>query len=226
MHLAPTTADFGPAYYAGRVGSNYLNYEKRQARKAAWLPVLWVMRGVVRRYAGEPLAHLDVGCAYGYFLAHAGPLAHRSVGVDLSPHAIRKAKELFPALEFVEASATNLPFADGTFHVVTCFDTLEHIPDVASAIRELHRVLQPSGTLVLRMPYQGFWRRCFGWNDRDPTHVSVLSLPAWAEALTRQGLVVERALTYPAPCGGNALFIGRKPGTPYTGRAKPTSGEE
>lgn len=206
----PTSNDFGPAYYAGRVGSNYLNYEKWQARRAAWLSLLWIMRGIVRRYGTEPVAHLDVGCAYGYFLAHAAPLVQRSVGVDISPHAIARAKARFPTAEFLEASATDLPFPTETFHVVTCFDTLEHVPDVPSAVRELSRVLKPSGTLILRMPYEGFWRRCLGWNDRDPTHVSVLSLPAWTESLKQRGLVVERTIAYPTLRGGNALFIARK----------------
>lgn len=208
---APTAADFGEAYYRGRVCSNYQNYQTRQGQKAAWLPTLWLFRWICRRYAGTPIAHLDVGCALGYFLAYARTsVVQHSVGVDLSPYAIARAKARFPALEFLEAPADALPLPDGAFHVLTSFDTLEHVPDVAAALREIRRVLRPDGTLMVRVPYAGWARRWFGWRDRDPTHVSVLSFRGWVEALAEGGFVREHVVWYPTPQGDQALFIARK----------------
>lgn len=207
----PSAEDFGAAYYRGRRGSNYQDYAVRQGRKLTWLPLLWLFRHVVRRYRGQDVAHLDVGCAYGYLLAYASVFVHRSVGVDLSPFAIREAQRRFPRLEFLTASATALPFPEGAFHVVSCFDTLEHIPNPLAAARELRRVLRPGGTLLLRMPYDGLYRRLLGWNDHDPTHVSVLSFAAWKHTLEETDFLIERSMTSPGLHGGNVVFRVRKP---------------
>ncbi len=43
---------------------------------------------------------------------------------------------------------------DGAFHAVFCSGVLEHLLDFHAAIRELHRVLSPSGTLLLGLPFR------------------------------------------------------------------------
>ena len=47
------------------------------------------------------------------------------------------------------ANAEELPFADAAFDVVTSFGVLHHTPDTAHALREVARVLRPSGTTYL-----------------------------------------------------------------------------
>ena len=51
-------------------------------------------------------------------------------------------------MEFHKASATDLPFADGTFTHVWSQATIYHIPDKAKTLQEAYRVLRPSGTMV------------------------------------------------------------------------------
>jgi len=46
----------------------------------------------------------------------------------------------------------NLKFADNTFDLITCFSTLHHIPNVSFVVKELVRVLKPSGYLLIREP--------------------------------------------------------------------------
>jgi SAM-dependent methyltransferase len=45
-----------------------------------------------------------------------------------------------------------LPFADESFDLVSTFQTLEHVADVACCIHEMLRVLRPGGVLYLRAP--------------------------------------------------------------------------
>ncbi len=49
----------------------------------------------------------------------------------------------------VVADAHALPFADGEFKVVLCTEVFEHVRDPFQVERELHRVTQPGGTLIL-----------------------------------------------------------------------------
>lgn len=48
-----------------------------------------------------------------------------------------------------------IPVADNTFDFVLCTQVLEHVPDPLAAVREAHRVLKPSGQLLLTVP-QGY----------------------------------------------------------------------
>jgi len=50
-------------------------------------------------------------------------------------------------------SITKLTFASNTFDYILNFDVLEHVPDVNSALNEIYRVLKPSGTLLLSVPF-------------------------------------------------------------------------
>jgi ubiquinone/menaquinone biosynthesis C-methylase UbiE len=59
---------------------------------------------------------------------------------------------------FVEGDATDMPFDDGSFDVVTMFDLLEHVPDDAAVARETLRVLRPGGTVLVSTPDRIRWR--------------------------------------------------------------------
>jgi ubiquinone/menaquinone biosynthesis C-methylase UbiE len=43
----------------------------------------------------------------------------------------------------------NIPFAAGTFDVVTCSNSFHHYPNQLAALREMHRVLRPGGRLLV-----------------------------------------------------------------------------
>lgn len=48
-------------------------------------------------------------------------------------------------------AGVRLPFADGTFAVAVALDLLVHLTDPASTLRELRRVVQPGGSLLVDM---------------------------------------------------------------------------
>ncbi|MCC7144010.1 MAG: class I SAM-dependent methyltransferase [Candidatus Eisenbacteria bacterium] len=60
-------------------------------------------------------------------------------------------------LDFHVADAGTLAMPDGTFSKVSCISVLEHIVDETVVVRELGRVLAPTGRLVLSVPYDP-WR--------------------------------------------------------------------
>jgi ubiquinone/menaquinone biosynthesis C-methylase UbiE len=49
----------------------------------------------------------------------------------------------------VRGTAVPLPFPDNSFHGLTCLESLEFFPSDAAALREMWRVLQPGGSLMV-----------------------------------------------------------------------------
>lgn len=77
----------------------------------------------------------------------------RVVSIDLSREMLRQAaKNLYPyseRVDFIWSPAEDLPFADGTFDVVTCLEALEFMTDPKGVLGELARVLRPGGLLLV-----------------------------------------------------------------------------
>jgi len=61
----------------------------------------------------------------------------------------RRRHDDVPNLEFVQADATDLPFADGEFDAVTMSFGLRNVIDPRRALRELRRVTRPGGRIVV-----------------------------------------------------------------------------
>jgi ubiquinone/menaquinone biosynthesis C-methylase UbiE len=97
---------------------------------------------------------LDVGCGTGFVTRAVAKLPGVAgvVGVDPSPVFIAKARELSAAqgnVEFHEADARALPFADRDFDVVLFHTTLTHVPRPERALSEAFRVLKAGGRIVV-----------------------------------------------------------------------------
>ncbi|MDX6555408.1 MAG: hypothetical protein QOD86_1603 [Miltoncostaeaceae bacterium] len=113
----------------------------------------------VSRYLwAAPLAEgrrvLDAACGTGYgsaILAGAG--AASVTAVDRSEEALRWAR--LAAKEGVRherADLAALPFEDGAFDLVVCFEAIEHVDDQDRVLDELVRVLAPGGVLAISSP--------------------------------------------------------------------------
>jgi SAM-dependent methyltransferase len=95
-------------------------------------------RIAVALLAGEYESLLDVGCGKGAMTALLGQFAARTVGVDVSPAAIEKAKARFPGIDFhVTSGDLGRELAGERFSLVTCMETLSYVEDWSRALREL-----------------------------------------------------------------------------------------
>jgi SAM-dependent methyltransferase len=95
----------------------------------------------------------------------------------------------------VVAPAEELPFADGSFDVVTCRIAAHHFEDVRKAVAEMARVTQRLLVIednVFRGEHVEEAERL-----RDPTHVRCYSEEEWKEMVTDAGLEVEQVEYFP-----------------------------
>ena len=115
---------------------------------------------LVREYLGEVagLCILEVACGRGGFMRQMVNAGARVTGCDFSSAALHAASsKVFlpndaPLATLVQGDAQNLPFADRCFDVVVSCETIEHLPRVLAALREIHRVTRPGGRLFLTTP--------------------------------------------------------------------------
>lgn len=116
--------------------------------------VSWPLRRRLKAWPA-PLV-LDVATGTGrlpFFLLHEPEFNGRVVGLDASAgmlaHARDKLAPFGDRAALVRQSAQDLPFADCAFAAVTCLEALEFLPDDVAALREMYRVLQPGGVLLV-----------------------------------------------------------------------------
>ena len=92
---------------------------------------------------------LDVGCGEGRVSRDLASLGHRVVGVDVSEPMVAAAREADSGGEYLVADARSLPFADGYVDLAVAFMSLMDVDEMAGAVGELTRVLEPGGRAVV-----------------------------------------------------------------------------
>jgi ubiquinone/menaquinone biosynthesis C-methylase UbiE len=105
---------------------------------------------------GQGDSAIDVGCGFGDEAAEmarrVGPVG-RVVGVDVSESMIGEARRrhdpLVAQLSWRVADALDLPFEDDSFDARGAATVLQHVPDPASVLREMTRVLRPGGRIAI-----------------------------------------------------------------------------
>jgi ubiquinone/menaquinone biosynthesis C-methylase UbiE len=111
---------------------------------------------------------LDIGCGTGTVvsLLASSRWPVRAVGLDYVPsmcaEATRKADAIGtgPRAEFVAGDSEHLPFANGSFDVVTCSNSFHHYPHQQTVVGEMRRLLRPGGRLII---IDGFRDNVIGW---------------------------------------------------------------
>jgi ubiquinone/menaquinone biosynthesis C-methylase UbiE len=95
---------------------------------------------------------LEVGIGSGLNLPFYSRNVRHVIGLDPSPKLLSMARQaerphVWP-VEFVQASAEEIPLESATIDTVVTTWTLCSIPDVRRALRDMHRVLRPGGRLL------------------------------------------------------------------------------
>ena len=126
----------------------------------AWITALGESGDWARQYVLDPALlgriaqrryrrAVDVGCGEGRMCRMLQARAILTVGIDPTAALLDRARALDPSGDYRAASAEAMPFADGEFDLVLSCLTLIDIPDFRHAFREMVRVLEPGGTLLI-----------------------------------------------------------------------------
>jgi SAM-dependent methyltransferase len=129
---------------------------------------------------------LDLGCGVGHSFEELAP--RETVGVDLSADALQGQER-----ETHVADMRALPFADASFASVLSVQSIEHVPDPSSVLREVVRVLEPGGTAIFVTPNRLEFAKPdeiidpYHYVEFDPEELRALCEP-WFEEVEIRGL--------------------------------------
>lgn len=147
---------------------------------------------------------LDIASGEGYGSSILARSAAKVTGVDISPDAVSNAQKKYPLdnITFLQGSATNIPVPDSSMDVVVSFETLEHLQDQETMLREICRVLRANGLLIMSTPNKQHYKR-----DDDPFHVKELEREDFLSLLQAHFSHVElfgQKVFFGSLLGGNA----------------------
>jgi len=101
---------------------------------------------IVKKYIASTQGVLDIGCGSSNIIKSLD----RALGLDISLIKLRYLRSFHTRL--TNASIFSLPFARQTFRGIICSEVIEHVPFKREIFRELNRVLDNDGILILGTP--------------------------------------------------------------------------
>jgi SAM-dependent methyltransferase len=106
---------------------------------------------------------LDVGCGTGQVIRRLLDRGCEAHGVDVSEPNLRRAQQITRHCQLYDGR--QLPFPDRHFAAAGALNVLEHVEQPETFLRELVRVVEPGGRVVVSSP--NFFR-VLGWRDYHP----------------------------------------------------------
>ncbi|CAL1241705.1 class I SAM-dependent methyltransferase [Candidatus Methylocalor cossyra] len=146
---------------------------------------------------------VEIGCGTGLHLLALADDFCRAHGTDLSPEMIRRADEerlRHPSAERLSLAVDPAERLDSvvadTADAVLCVGALEHMPDQASVLRQVRRVLKPGGAFLCLTPNgEHLWYRTLaprlGFSTQHLSSDRFLDRAELVRLLVTAGLVPE-----------------------------------
>lgn len=142
---------------------------------------------------------LDLGCGEGeiarqVFFNKGESFVKLEWGLDNDKEMVRKAKKSGVYKQVILAGAEKIPFKNGIVDLVFSNSVLEHIKEIETVLKEVSRVLKPSGRLIATMPsdqlgeYLGWGSGYAWWFNRKYNHYHLYSKEKWQKLLQEAGM--------------------------------------
>lgn len=136
---------------------------------------------------------LDVGCGTGLLVKYLNSQNFKAMGCDSSVEGVKASILTNNRKKIVLSRATNLPFKNNSFDLVTSISVIEHLKakDAEKFLQEAKRVLKIKGYLIIVTPnyasplriIQG--KNWFGFKDK--THINFYTPKSLSITLSKNG---------------------------------------
>jgi len=159
----PPPIEYGKEYffesYKRQYGKTYL--EDFQNIKAEGKRRLKIINSFLpAKKSSEDRSLLDIGCAYGPFLAAAREEGFSPAGIDPSEDAVRYVQQelSIPAVQgfFPDSPLpipnSSFPIPHSSYDAVTLWFVIEHFTDLKAVLAEVKKILKPGGIFAFSTP--------------------------------------------------------------------------
>jgi SAM-dependent methyltransferase len=171
------------------------------------------------REVGELGPICDLGCGPGQIARYLHRKDVKTLGVDLSPKIVAEAQRLNPKIHFHQGDMLSLPNEDNSWGGIAAFYCIIHIPreHVVDALREMKRVLKPSGALLVTFHIGEEIKHIDEWWEKPVNLDFAFYLPEQMEAWLKEAgfELVETLVREPNPevevATRRAYLFARKP---------------
>ena len=128
---------------------------------------------------------LDIGCGSGVQLNSLNIVPKFLIGTDINQNALVYAKNKnIPNSEFIRCDAQQLPFKTMAIDKIICAELIEHLPNPAMMINEVHRILKNNGSIIITTPneysiwglYEFLWDMFGRGRNYGETHLRFFSI--------------------------------------------------
>jgi SAM-dependent methyltransferase len=156
---------------------------------------------------------LDLGCGDGTF-ANVLFAERIDAGIDPDSRELKRARELGSYVELIRCVGTAVPKRNGSYRTVLSNSVIEHIPDLRSALAEVHRLLAQGGRFYFTAPSDQFARytivsqiadavglprvaaRYRGFYNEFWKHFHSYPLENWKELAREAGFGIDESFTF------------------------------
>ncbi len=175
-------------YQKGGIGSWFRRYRDRR---------------VFRRLKKEWHVIIDLGCGEGITLEQLIERfpEKRCVGIELNKQNVETCRSY--RLPVLNGNVYHLSIKTGSADCCLMMDVIEHLDFHENVLKEIYRILKPSGTLILVFPNDRnfYWSRllCFKWKEayHDPGHVKRWNPKEMKDVLERMGFHISYGKSIP-----------------------------
>jgi len=164
----------------------------------------------------RPQILLDIGCGTGVFAQLVNEIRPKIEihGLDFSREALRKASQFYDLCWNINIDVEDVPMEDNKYDAVLCMEVLEHVYDVTHILREIYRLLKPTGKALISVPNLAYWRYRLQLlrgvlphpEIFNPEHIHAFVLKNIEKRLTDSSLHVNRCWGY----GDRLKFFAKK----------------
>lgn len=149
--------------------------------------------GLINSLHNQKGSLLDIGAGTGDFLVTAKAAGWQTTGVEPNENAkklaISKGISFQNSIESIE---------NQQFDIITMWHVMEHVPDVEHQIKQLKRLLKPTGTIIIAVPnYKSFDAQHYGkfWAAYDvPRHLWHFSKTSIEKLVSRENMKLVKIL--------------------------------